>query len=1050
MDRKEARKNLLKYHEAKARQWFALAEKGLSFTEALSAVVEPSVAIYEPTVCPHAALLLIEELREHGIKIDCLITNAFDSTGLGDKYGIPCVAMDELQHRHNIDFIITLSEKGLYGDQSNLMQKNGAEVVSLWGLLELVYFVDVGYRPITGTFGDSVKVCVLQWPLVTDFKNSRLYEGVYKGPFSPKDYQANPERFKKLYSDIAEYSPEYIRKIFEELPIINRGGEVQHVDYRSDYVNVVDGRRFTPDQPEESNGGIFIYGGCIAFGVGADDRYTIPSNLQKHVNQYYGSMRKSEYTVYNLGRWGVSYHPFDSVRSSKKNKKIYIYIARGDISYSREKNEKVYAYIEKTLRNYGMDCFDLAPVLGKVEEEEGTYLDITHVNHRGYRAVARAIFSDYIKPILDAEASIEGTSLSQISSFSLPSKWEALNKAGYSLSEFLIRGGVESVAIQCSDTNKEETASLLRELKKHAIPVKYLVTSSPNCFSFEGCDEIKFVDTEELPGVEKVDIMITMPDDGFSGVDMGMHGVAATEIIPFDALVNLVFDRHFYYPRSLEKFARHKVYACLLQWPHIRDLGINAIEKSGFIHKAFSEEYAQSNYGYYSAYLYNDIAGISPNYLKEIFQGRPVKSEKCGTRHADCKGKFVNIANGNRRTVNQPTTSDKSIYVFGDGVAFGAGVEDKYTLASLLQEQINNSGKQLSAIPACRVVNEGLWFEGASDEYVLENKILPKLEGGEIKEGDIVLWILDKRYPLTEKNKTALTYLQETLEEYGVSSLDLSQALQLVQESKKVYVDSKHVNHRGHKAVATKVYFDFLKGVFDGRVQLRAQKSPLEVIESEPDWDDALNREFVEYLAYLTQEKVDVKDSVGAIVMNCNPFTKGHRYLVEKAAGEVDFLYIFIVEEDRSVFKFEDRFKLATEGLKDLKNVKVLKSGKFIISTITFPDYFTKDSAKQVAVDTSLDIKLFIKHIVPALGIGTRFVGNEPLCPVTRQYNKTMKEALPQHGIKFVEYERVERDDEPISASRVRALLKDQKFEEMRALVPESTYDYLVKEYSAV
>jgi [citrate (pro-3S)-lyase] ligase len=167
----------------------------------------------------------------------------------------------------------------------------------------------------------------------------------------------------------------------------------------------------------------------------------------------------------------------------------------------------------------------------------------------------------------------------------------------------------------------------------------------------------------------------------------------------------------------------------------------------------------------------------------------------------------------------------------------------------------------------------------------------------------------------------------------------------------------------------------------------------------------------------------------------------------ERAAGTVDALYVFVVEEDRSFFPFEDRFKLVVEGLRDLKNVKVLRSGKFIISAITFPGYFTKDSAREVAIDASLDLELFARYIAPALGIGTRFAGSEPLDPVTAQYNRAMREKLPACGVRFVEIERILNGGEPISASRVRALLEEKNFDAVRALTPDVTYDYLVRNY---
>jgi [citrate (pro-3S)-lyase] ligase len=247
--------------------------------------------------------------------------------------------------------------------------------------------------------------------------------------------------------------------------------------------------------------------------------------------------------------------------------------------------------------------------------------------------------------------------------------------------------------------------------------------------------------------------------------------------------------------------------------------------------------------------------------------------------------------------------------------------------------------------------------------------------------------------------------------------------------------------------VAGKVFFDFIKNVIDSNIEPQRGFVREEEMADDPELNSEQNAEFREYLLYLKSERADVKGLAGAIVMNCNPFTLGHRYLVERAASEADFLYVFVVEEDKSFFKFEDRLKLVTEGLSDLKNVKVLRSGKFIISTITFPVYFSKDSAQEVAVDTSLDLSLFVKYIVPALGIKTRFVGSEPIDAVTRQYNRAMKETLPRGGVKFVEFERIEKENSPISASRVRALLDEKKFDEIKPLVPDVTYRYLLRNF---
>jgi [citrate (pro-3S)-lyase] ligase len=87
-----------------------------------------------------------------------------------------------------------------------------------------------------------------------------------------------------------------------------------------------------------------------------------------------------------------------------------------------------------------------------------------------------------------------------------------------------------------------------------------------------------------------------------------------------------------------------------------------------------------------------------------------------------------------------------------------------------------------------------------------------------------------------------------------------------------------------------------------------------------------------EYKKLLTETREKTIGKIGAVVMNCNPFTLGHRYLIEYAASKVTHLYIFAVEEDKSIFPFKDRFDLIKAGTAGLKNSTVLPSGKFIIS----------------------------------------------------------------------------------------------------------------------
>ena len=181
----------------------------------------------------------------------------------------------------------------------------------------------------------------------------------------------------------------------------------------------------------------------------------------------------------------------------------------------------------------------------------------------------------------------------------------------------------------------------------------------------------------------------------------------------------------------------------------------------------------------------------------------------------------------------------------------------------------------------------------------------------------------------------------------------------------------------------------------------------------------------------------------GAVVVNCNPFTLGHLYLIEAAAAQVDHLYIFVVREDRSIFPFEVRYKLVRDGVQQLNNVTVLDSSDYAISEVTFPSYFLKADDDTQTLQIELDLILFAKQIAPAFNICKRFIGTEPYCRTTRLYSNAMHQVLAPFGLETVQLQRKQHGDEVISAFRVREALRREAYETIRRLVPQTTFDYL-------
>lgn len=196
---------------------------------------------------------------------------------------------------------------------------------------------------------------------------------------------------------------------------------------------------------------------------------------------------------------------------------------------------------------------------------------------------------------------------------------------------------------------------------------------------------------------------------------------------------------------------------------------------------------------------------------------------------------------------------------------------------------------------------------------------------------------------------------------------------------------------------------------------------------------------FPSYLSRL--EKTARPGVSGAIVMNANPFTLGHQYLVETAAGRCDTLHLFLLSEDASLVPFGVRKQLVQAGTAHLKNVVLHDSGPYIISNATFPSYFLKDDSAVIQGHAKLDLTIFVR-IARALGVTVRFVGEEPTSQVTGLYNEIMAAQLPENGIDCVILPRKQALGKAISASTVRAALQAGDWQTLSRLVPQTTLDY--------
>jgi len=207
------------------------------------------------------------------------------------------------------------------------------------------------------------------------------------------------------------------------------------------------------------------------------------------------------------------------------------------------------------------------------------------------------------------------------------------------------------------------------------------------------------------------------------------------------------------------------------------------------------------------------------------------------------------------------------------------------------------------------------------------------------------------------------------------------------------------------------------------------------------------------YQEYLKENKIKTKtDQIASIVVNCNPYTIGHQYLIEKAAAENELVYLFVVSENLSVFPFELRWKMIKQGISHLNNVKMLSTGSYIVSGAIFPHYFLKQESTNLISEkqAEIDVKIFAKYIAPVLNIKRRYIGTENYCLTTSAYNNAMKEILPKKGVEVIEVKRISANnsDNFVSASKVRKAIKNNNLQSVIDFLPLVTRDFLLSDTS--
>jgi [citrate (pro-3S)-lyase] ligase len=192
---------------------------------------------------------------------------------------------------------------------------------------------------------------------------------------------------------------------------------------------------------------------------------------------------------------------------------------------------------------------------------------------------------------------------------------------------------------------------------------------------------------------------------------------------------------------------------------------------------------------------------------------------------------------------------------------------------------------------------------------------------------------------------------------------------------------------------------------------------------------------------------IGLPEGSSLVVLNANPFTTGHRYLVSIARKRSSHVLVLVIqgrpesggrgnhENTGIVFPFDERMGMTKAGLADMDGISVLPSGPYIISRDDFPQGFLSEEMGSVPAHAALD-SMVICHVCRALGIKSIFAGDEPRDEMSEIHLNALRTACAGSGIQLRVAERKRLGERYISSSMVRQDIADGNMDEAVLLAP--------------
>lgn len=378
-------------------------------------------------------------------------------------------------------------------------------------------------------------------------------------------------------------------------------------------------------------------------------------------------------------------------------------------------------------------------------------------------------------------------------------------------------------------------------------------------------------------------------------------------------------------------------------------------------------------------------------------------------------GKYFNAKDGKRITCFQPEQYIGTVYLMGMCMIVGRHVEDQFTISSCLQKILQEKGYYYR-VENCGVITR--------------------------RDAEIENWI----EKINHFHSNDIVIYQSSIGEViGAPCISTSKIFEKYHIPTEWVMDNcGHCNHKVNQLIADNLFGMIKQGL------LRNQKEPDHYGVSQINIHNIM-QDYVRYKylnRYFSHFNSNRFHKIGAIVMNCDPFHKGHRYVIEQAMKQVECLIIFLIRESRTLFNFEERLQMVEEGVRDIENIIVVPNGDFVLSENNFREYYVRREDEVAAINAKYDLNVFAEYIAGPLHISHRFAGKETGNNTMKVYNDVMKELLPSKGITYVEVPKMMIDGEIIRSSRIRRHIRKQEYGKAFIMMTEPTKRYLSRQLS--